>query len=73
MSSEPLQYDSPLYWSSIVLLVVVIFAAIFVVASFTQAGRLVIDSTRMKLRHLTHSEGRILLTEDGHDEETRTE
>lgn len=56
--------DDVLVYSSIFFLCAVLFVALFFVFAFTQAGKLVVDTTRVRLRQLTHGEGRIRLTED---------
>lgn len=53
--------DSTFIYSSIFFLVAVFLVALFFVFAFTEAGRLVVDSTKLGLRSLTNREGRIRL------------
>lgn len=54
--------DKTLYISSLVCFVGVVLVGVFFIFSYTQAGRLVIDSTRLHLRAFTSGEGRIRLS-----------
>lgn len=56
--------DNTFLYSSIFFLVAVILVALFFIFAFTEAGRLVVDSTRVGLRSLTNREGRIKLPDD---------